>query len=101
MPITTATSTNGVTITISGRFDFQSNAAFRIAYETHPAGTTFVVDLQRVEYLDSSALGMLLLLRKHAGNTQDNVKIVNASRDVMRVLQIARFEQMFRVSAAA
>lgn len=100
MSVISTSGAAGVTIAITGRFDFSQNDTFRKAYEAHPAGTRFTVDLARVEYLDSSALGMLLLLRKHAGNTTDGVQLLNGSKDVMRVLQIARFDQMFRVSAA-
>lgn len=98
MPITATSGTDAVTIAISGRFDFNQNEAFRRSYETQPAGTRFVVDLARVQYVDSSALGMLLLLRRHAGNTKEGVSLINASRDVSRVLEIAKFHQMFTVS---
>ncbi|MDQ8153738.1 MAG: STAS domain-containing protein [Gemmatimonadota bacterium] len=100
MPITSTAGSTGVSILISGRFDFNQNEAFRKAYESHPVGTSFVVDLARVQYVDSSALGMLLLLRKHAGNTREGVTLTNGSKDVMRVLEIARFDQMFRILSA-
>lgn len=100
MPITATTSFDSVTIAISGRFDFSQNEAFRRAYEAHAAGTRFIVDMARVQYVDSSALGMLLLLRRHAGNTKEGVSLINSSKDVARVLEIARFNQMFTVTAA-
>lgn len=99
MPITATAGPDAVTIAISGRFDFNQNEAFRRAYEAHPAGTHFVVDMARVQYVDSSALGMLLLLRKHAGNSKDGVRLLHSSKDVARVLEIARFDQMFTIAA--
>ncbi len=99
MPITATATATAVTIAISGRFDFNQNEAFRRAYESHPAGTHFIVDMARVQYVDSSALGMLLLLRRHAGNTKEGVTLANSSKDVTRVLEIARFHQMFTVKS--
>ncbi len=64
MAISTTVSENGekVTISIIGKFDFQLYDEFRSAYaETTGSPVNFEVDLSDVEYLDSSALGMLLL----------------------------------------
>lgn len=59
-----------LTIVIKGRFDFSSHQLFRDAYERfYKAPDTYIVDLKDTTYLDSSALGMLLLLRDHAGAT--------------------------------
>lgn len=85
-----------VTIMIEGRFDFAQHKAFRDAYRDIAPGTKrFVVDLSRANYLDSSALGMLLLLREHAGGEAAPVRIIGASDDVRRVLKIANFERLF------
>lgn len=99
MPVTSTPGSDGrsATLQISGRLDFKSNEEFRRSYEAFPKGTSFTVDLSRVEYLDSSALGMLLLLRRHAGDRPESVRLVNAPATVGRVLQIANFDKMFRI----
>jgi anti-anti-sigma factor len=51
----------------------------------------FVVDLTRASYLDSSALGMLLLLREHVGGHPGSVRIAGSSEEVRRVLQDRQF----------
>jgi anti-anti-sigma factor len=56
-----------------------------------------VVDLKDATYLDSSALGMLLLLRDHAGGDSSQVKIVNCNADVKKILSISNFEQLFTI----
>ncbi|GAB0149453.1 MULTISPECIES: STAS domain-containing protein [unclassified Marichromatium] len=85
-----------VTISIEGRFDFSLHKIFRDAYrDLSPTTMRFVVDLGDASYLDSSALGMLLLLREHAGGERAQVRIINAQRDVMRVLKIANFDRLF------
>ena len=69
MSITSTTADDGSTVTISieGKFDFQLYDDFRKSYvDTVGAGVQYIVDLSAADYLDSSALGMLLLLREHA-----------------------------------
>ncbi len=87
-----------VTIKVDGHFVFSEHKAFRDAYRDMPAGGMgYVVDLGGSSYLDSSALGMLLLLREHAGSEAAEVRIRNANADVRRVLRIANFERLFTV----
>ncbi|MFP4079211.1 MAG: STAS domain-containing protein [Ectothiorhodospira sp.] len=87
---------NLVTITIGGRFDFAQHKHFRDAYRDIPANTRrYVVDLSEATYLDSSALGMLLLLREHAGGDSARITIRGCSTDVQRVLRIANFDRLF------
>lgn len=100
MAITSTVSADGnqVTIFIQGRFDFSSHQEFRAAYEKLPTTPTqFRVDLQGTSYLDSSALGMLLLLRDFAGGDKASIEIVNCSSDVKKILTISNFEQLFTI----
>jgi anti-anti-sigma factor len=85
-----------VTIAIEGRFDFAQHKAFRDVYQDiDPKAMTFIIDLFDSSYLDSSALGMLLLLREYAGSEKAQVRIIGAGEDVRRVLKIANFEKLF------
>jgi anti-anti-sigma factor len=87
-----------VTIVIDGRFDFAQHKAFRDAYRDVDAKRMkFVVDLAGASYLDSSALGMLLLLRAYAGGETTRVSITGCGEDVRRVLKIANFEKLFQL----
>lgn len=90
---------NKGTITISGRFDFSVHKEFRDAYRsTRGAGMRFEVDLCRVDYMDSSALGMLLLLREHAGGDKADVVLRKPSSTIERILRIANFGKLFEIS---
>ncbi|GAA6130710.1 MULTISPECIES: STAS domain-containing protein [Halopseudomonas] len=87
-----------LTISVKGRFDFGAHQDFRNAYER--SGLTpqrYVVDLHETDYIDSSALGMLLLLRDHAGGDSAQVSIVHCNPDVRKVLSISNFEQLFSI----
>lgn len=100
MPIEARLSDDGQTliIRVDGRFDFSTHQAFRDAYEhCDPSVNRYVVDLSDTTYLDSSALGMLLLLRDHAGGDNARVSVENCNSDVRRILAISNFEQLFSI----
>lgn len=100
MSISTAVSSGGdkVTISVSGKFDFQLYDDFRSAYsETPGSGTAYEVNLSGTDYLDSSALGMLLLLREHAGGDSSKIEITQISDDVRKVLEVANFGKLFNL----
>lgn len=100
MPIQTHRDDDGQTlvIRIEGRFDFSTHQAFRDAYEHgDPAVRNYIVDLSDTTYLDSSALGMLLLLRDYAGGDSATIAIENCNSDVRRILSISNFEQLFNI----
>ncbi|MBL1274188.1 MAG: STAS domain-containing protein [Oceanospirillales bacterium] len=100
MPIQTRRSRDGQTqiIKIEGRFDFSTHQAFRDAYEHGGKDVCgYVVDLSEATYLDSSALGMLLLLRDHAGGDNARIVIENCNNDVRKILTISNFEQLFTI----
>jgi anti-anti-sigma factor len=100
MSITTTESSDGKTVTIhvSGRFDFAAHQDFLRAYKQHPRGEkSFVVDLKNTEYLDSSAMGMLLQLRDY-GSKDTTMQLVNGNEGVTEILRIANFDKIFKVA---
>lgn len=88
-----------LTIAIKGRFDFGSHQVFRDAYERfYKVPELYVVDLKDTTYMDSSALGMLLLLRDHAGGDDSEVQVININSDVRKILAISNFDKLFDIS---
>ncbi|MGH8380231.1 STAS domain-containing protein [Pseudomonas sp.] len=88
-----------LTIKVKGRFDFGKHQEFREAYERKPKKPDSVeVDLKEATYLDSSALGMLLMLRDHVGGDDSDIRVVNASADVRKILAISNFDKLFDIS---
>lgn len=100
MTVTSSLSPDGrqVTLCIDGRFDFSCHQDFRAAYQPFSAELDYVVDLRDTHYLDSSALGMLLLLRDHAGGDNAQVRLINCSGDVVKILTISNFSKLFTLS---
>jgi len=96
--VTASREGNTVTIHISGHFGFPAYRSFRDAYMPNPAGTQYVIDLHATEYMDSSALGMLLVLREHAGGERAGIRIERARPEVRQILQTAHFERLFTIT---
>lgn len=101
MAITSNLTNDGdlLTITVQGRFDFSALQNFRNTYEkVTPKPSRYVIDLKESEYLDSSALGMLLALRDYAGGDSANISVINCNQDVKKILVITKLDELFSVS---
>lgn len=88
------------TILLSGRFDFNTHRDFRNAYEPLVSNAELEcvkVDFSEVSYLDSSALGMLLMLREKLQSAGKLVALVGVTGNVKQVLDIANFSKLFEI----
>lgn len=97
MPVESALSSDGktLTISISGRFDFEIVQEFRGAYSQHK-GVNYVIDMRGTEHMDSSALGMLLNMRKSLGDSA-KISIINSRPQIKKILTISRFDKKFDI----
>lgn len=102
MPVNQEISNDGkqVTISIMDRFDYKLSQEFRNCYRKIPGqkGVSYHVDLSAANYMDSSALGMLLLLREHAKCHGGIVYIERPSKQIENILKVANFEQLFTIN---
>ncbi|MDX1588119.1 MAG: STAS domain-containing protein [Oleiphilaceae bacterium] len=87
------------TLFMAGQFDFNAYTEFK-PHQTqlleNPAVKTIVLNVSRLDYLDSAALGTLLLLREKAQDRNIDVAISGATGIVLEILEIAHFQRMFR-----
>jgi anti-anti-sigma factor len=100
MPISARTNDSGseLVIAIQGRFDFSAHQEFRNSYENIESNpSSYILDMNDTTYLDESALGLLLLLRDHAGGDSSSISIVNCNEDIKKILTISSFEQLFAI----
>ncbi len=91
---------SGARIALSGRFDFNSHREFRNGYDAllrDGALKELELDLANVDYLDSSALGMLLLLRERATAANKSIALANCRGIVAQVLEVANFNKLFTI----
>jgi len=87
------------TLALSGQFDFNAYYEFK-PYQTKaletPGIQRIILDLASLDYLDSAALGTLLLLRERASERNIEVVLRGARGVVREIMDIAHFERMFR-----
>ena len=58
------------------------------------------VDLGRVNFIDSTGLGMLVSVLKEAREMNGDIRLMNAGREVRRILQVTGLEVLFELNAA-
>jgi len=100
MKITSKQDVDKVTLSLTGRFDFSAHREFRTSYEDALKLTgirQIVLDMATVDYLDSSALGMLLLLNERARTVNASVSISRCSEGVQKILDIANFSKIIKI----
>jgi anti-anti-sigma factor len=88
-------------IRIPERFDFGYHKEFTDHQEKILADanvTEITLEFSRVAYLDSSALGMMVLLQKKARSQNVSVRITGPKDSTKEILQIANFDQLFDIS---
>lgn len=101
MQVTQRVNGEAAVLTLSGRFDFNAHRDFREGYESllqNSAVNALDVDMGAVEYLDSSALGMLLLLKDRATARNVKLALTRTSGNVRQILEIANFNKLFSIS---
>lgn len=65
-----------------------------------PTTELITVDLQNTRYIDSSALGMMLLLKKHARDNQRQIRMINVSDTILRAFEIVQLDTQFDISSS-
>ena len=102
MPVTSELTNDGgtVTIKVNGRFDFAVQNEFRDCYHNidNSENTKFVIDMGGTNYMDSSALGMLLMMREYLGGNSADISISNTSADIKNILTVANFQSLFAMA---
>ncbi|MFO6422709.1 STAS domain-containing protein [Motilimonas sp. KMU-193] len=85
-------------IIIHGRFDYSLHREFRACYQEQSPDLTYNLNLSEAQYMDSSALGMMLLLKEHTEKSdQGRVKITHPSETVLKILKIAHIDKLIDI----
>ncbi len=85
---------------LSGRFDFNGSKVFRHACDegmTRIRSGNIEVDFEGVDYMDSSALGMLLLFKDLAEKENRKITLTNCQETVREILDVVNFDQLFAI----
>lgn len=91
---------NGIArITLAGDFTFEAHRQFSAASQAVLGSTDIGVlelDFGAVDYMDSAALGMLLLLQERF--RQGRIRLLGAHGSVRAVLDVANFGSLFEIA---
>jgi len=60
-------------------------------------GKNIVLNLDGIEYVDSSGFGALLSILRNAKNNNSNFKICNVSQDVMELVKLLQLHNVFEI----
>ncbi len=95
MNITQESADERTIIHMDGRFDFGARKAFKDAMEeaTNRA-MPVVLDLEKVTFVDSSALGLLVICHQNLKNKKVPFYLVNPQTYVKQVLDLANIAKM-------
>lgn len=88
-------------IEVSDRFDSALYQEFKRAYTPlldDKALQTIEIDISQVNYLDSGALGMLVLLNECAKNAKKTILLISIPGPVADVLKIANADKLFAIN---
>jgi len=86
-------------IGISGSFAFHLQNGFRKAYEGLSEEVELLtLDLGGVEYMDSSGLGMLLVMKKYLDEVKVNYEITNSRDQTLDLLKMTHFNHFFKIN---
>ena len=88
-----------LTITLPSRLDGKIREEFLATFRQQAKPSShYVIDLAKTSYIDSTGLGMLMILRQHAGNDKAQVWLINCSAQIKSILTIANFQALLTVA---
>jgi anti-anti-sigma factor len=86
------------TVSLPVRFDFSYHAQFQESLQQLVGDAsvgTIIFDFNRVEYIDSAALGMMMMWQKRAASSSKKVCIKGARGAAAQVLSMANMQRLF------
>jgi anti-anti-sigma factor len=88
-------------IIIDQEFDYSTYKDFKAAYEQLPIEAKYLeLNLQNTSHIDSSALGMMLLMNQSVHKQIAKIDVINTNPSVLKVFQISHFNKIFNIVAA-
>ncbi len=82
-------------VILSGRFD--TTQADRVREEMHQVTGSCTVNFEKLDYISSSGLGVLLSVQKRLSESGCSLKLVKLNRHIREVFQIAGFDRIFEI----
>lgn len=95
---------NSTSIILDESFDFESHKTFRDMVKgiISKRPEKLIIDFSKVEYIDSSALGMLMLARQESNTIDCQMKLTNIEEGhTLNVLKLVKFDTLFDIETKA
>ena len=86
-------------IMMEGSFGFEDNSVVELLVESLGAGHggNVVLNLSRLEKIDSAGLGMIVLIKDEVAATGGSFVVRGAAGQVQKMLDVSRFSQLMTV----
>ena len=100
MKIITTNMGHKAIIKLTGRFDFSKHHNFKAAYEPlllQSELKALEIEMDGIHHFDSSALGMLVVLRECAQAVEKTVLLSKPNQFVSQILETANFHELFTI----
>ncbi len=96
MQITEQNEDGVVVLDLEGRFDFGSRKVFKDTIERAQGNgcSHIIINMERVSFVDSSALGLLVIAHQNLKIKQSQLSLVNPQPYVRQVLDLANVPKM-------
>jgi anti-anti-sigma factor len=93
------TTADGIVMALQGAFTFRDHHSFRALLDLLNAsrGRHHVLDLSQLEFLDSAALGMLLIADDEARGAGWTMTLRRPSSQIARLMELASMDQLFTI----
>ncbi len=99
MELTSSIQDRTLLVTLSGQFTFGDSKVFRPVLDMLDKDNiaSVVLNLAPLEFVDSAALGMLLLLRDETGKRKQQLILRGPQGQVRKIFDVARFNTLFSI----
>lgn len=100
MNYTSSTANGGLDIKLNGEFTFADNEQFQAMVKgiISSSAKSVVLDFAALEFIDSAALSMLLVMKDSCDKARKNLSIKNSNGRVKEVLNEMKFAKFIRIT---
>jgi anti-anti-sigma factor len=89
----------GIVIALRGSFTFKDHHGFRAVLDILAAtsGSLKILDLSKIEFLDSAALGMLMIAEEETVRAHGVLTLRNPSAPIARLFELSSMDTLFKI----
>ena len=86
-------------IHLNGRLTFADYNMFKEITDSiqNSEGKNFIINLKKLDFIDSAGLGMLLIARDRAKEKSGYIILKSAQGQVKKMLDLGKFEKLFSI----